>query len=327
MKIKYIKILALMLVVGAFLLPTSALANVYYAEIPDISEISTELPEEVSLPDETPESSPWAQSPWDEPENANPFTPDGTATVTDNATSDDGKEFFTFTTPEGNVFFLVIDRSRPTNNVYFLNAVTEQDLMALAEVSDNEPDVFAPIPTPLPTPEPLPGLDDEAEAPDIPIETEPPSNNGTLIFAVLAALAFGGTAYYLKIVRPKKQGGFDDEDERIPLTPTTTLSEPTGGGIEKDDAYKGSGYENAAADIERVIAQMAEKSVHTELEHTDCNQYYQIRLLVLFANFFRRCFKNQKPCAYVHFEGIQLHLDNFIHPLLYIPLHGERLSA
>lgn len=35
---------------------------------------------------------------------AKPFTPDGTGTVVDNATDEDGKEFFTITTPSENVF-------------------------------------------------------------------------------------------------------------------------------------------------------------------------------------------------------------------------------
>ena len=35
-----------------------------------------------------------------------------TGTVVDNATDEDGKEFFTITTPSENVFYLVIDRQR-----------------------------------------------------------------------------------------------------------------------------------------------------------------------------------------------------------------------
>ena len=64
---------------------------------------------------------------------AKPFTTDGMGTVVDNATDEDGKEFFTITTPSENIFYLVIDRQRTENNVYFLNAVTEKDLLALAE--------------------------------------------------------------------------------------------------------------------------------------------------------------------------------------------------
>ena len=207
MKIRYITLLALMLVVSAFFLPISALAKDFPPE--------EEPPPSASLPTSAEEPPPVAeppQSPWaDAPETSNPFTPDGSATVVDNATSDDGKEFFTFTTPEGNVFFLVIDRSRPNNNVYFLNAVTEQDLMALAVASPSEPPPFAPLPEPLPTPTP----DEEGEPSEPPAEPETQSgNNGTLIFIVIAALAFGGAAYYLKIVRPKKQGAaFDDEED------------------------------------------------------------------------------------------------------------------
>ena len=150
------------------------------------------------------------------PAPRNPFTPDGVATVLDNATGAD-KEFFTFTTPAGNVFFLVIDRSRGQDNVYFLNAVTEQDLLALA--SSNNPVV--PIPTTASQPEPTP------ETPAAPAAPEAQSNsNGTMIFIVIAVAVFGAAAYYFKIVRPKKQGkNMDDEEEyedeygvkRVPL--------------------------------------------------------------------------------------------------------------
>ena len=93
------------------------------------------------------------------PTEPNPFTPDGTGTVVDNATNQDGKEFFTITTAEEAVFYLVIDRQRETENVYFLNAVTVADLMALAESSG---ELAAPEPPPEPerepttTPEPEP---------------------------------------------------------------------------------------------------------------------------------------------------------------------------
>jgi hypothetical protein len=65
------------------------------------------------------------------------FTPAGTGTVVNTATDKDGKEFYTITTPDKNVFYLVIDRQRDGDNVHFLNAVTEKDLLALAEKSGN----------------------------------------------------------------------------------------------------------------------------------------------------------------------------------------------
>ena len=69
----------------------------------------------------------------EEPAEPNPFTPDGTGTVVDKATDKDGKEFYTITTPDENIFFLVIDNQKSSENVYFLNAVTETDLLPLAE--------------------------------------------------------------------------------------------------------------------------------------------------------------------------------------------------
>ena len=67
----------------------------------------------------------------EEPAEPNPFTPDGTGTVVDKATDKDGKEFYTITTPDENIFFLVIDNQKSSENVYFLNAVTETDLLPL----------------------------------------------------------------------------------------------------------------------------------------------------------------------------------------------------
>jgi len=136
----------------------------------------------------------------------NPFTPAGTGTVIDNATDADGKEFYTIMTPNENVFYLIIDRQRETENVYFLNAVTEQDLMALAEVSGDtaqsatpEPTPAAPEPTPEPTPDPTP-------------EPEKGGNMGMMVVVVLVVLAGGGAAYYFKIYRPKQEQADISED-------------------------------------------------------------------------------------------------------------------
>ncbi len=77
--------------------------------------------------------------------------------MVDNATDQDGKEFFTIMAADESVFYLVIDRQRETENVYFLNAVTVADLMALAEPSPEA------VPEPLPEPEPEPATEPEPE--------------------------------------------------------------------------------------------------------------------------------------------------------------------
>lgn len=162
---------------------------------------------------------------------AKPFTPDGQATVTDNATDEDGKEFYTFTTPNDNVFYLVIDKQRDSDNVYFLNAVTEDDLAALAVKDEDKKDTESAIPevavcnctekcapgevnTNCPickndlktcvgkaAPEP----DTEAEAP------KKENSAGSMIFIVLAIAAAGGAGYYFKVLKPKRD--LDDAED------------------------------------------------------------------------------------------------------------------
>lgn len=148
-----------------------------------------EIPQEVTEPPE-PVAAP------------NPFTPAGTGTVIDNATDEDGKEFYTIMTPDENVFYLIIDKQRETENVYFLNAVTEKDLLALAEKSEKaeEPAEPATPVTPEPTPEPAP-------------EPEKGGGNGMMIFVVIVLLAGGGAGYYFKIYRPKQEQADNAEDD------------------------------------------------------------------------------------------------------------------
>mgnify|MGYP001107675975 FL=1 len=138
---------------------------------------------------------------------AKPFTPEGTGTVVDNATDGDGKEFFTITTPSENVFYLIIDRQRDGQNVYFLNAVTEKDLLALAE-KDPEPEVTEPVMEPEPETEPPTEPEPEPE----PEKTSGfPMGNILMIAAVL--LAGGGAGYYFKVCRPKHEAPDMDDEE------------------------------------------------------------------------------------------------------------------
>lgn len=142
------------------------------------------------------------EEPSPEPE-PNPFTPSGTGTVVDNATEQDGKEFFTITTPAENVFYLVIDRQRGTENVYFLNAVAEADLLALAELTEEPP---------APTPEPEPPADPE---PVTEPEPEPKTTGGAgpLLLGLAVLLIGGGAAFYFKVYRPKHQKAAEPEED------------------------------------------------------------------------------------------------------------------
>ncbi len=167
--------------------------------------------EEIPEPTETP--APEATS------QPNPFTPAGTGTVIDYATDEDGKEFYTIMTPDENVFYLVIDRQREQENVYFLDAVTERDLLSLAEKSGDTQDSENILPAPEPekapeaTPEPAPA-------------PEQTGNTGMLLMVLAVVIIGGGAGYYFKIYRPKHQQAdageeyeadpYDDQEDNTP---------------------------------------------------------------------------------------------------------------
>jgi hypothetical protein len=115
-------------------------------------------------------------------------------------------------TPDGNVFYLIVDRQRNAENVYLLNAVTEDDLASLAKEGDGKTTGTA-KPSPAAPPVVPPTATPEPPAPPAP---EKSSNTGSIVFIVIAIVAVGGAGYYFKIVRPKQNGGnaYDDEDEQ-----------------------------------------------------------------------------------------------------------------
>lgn len=187
-----------------------------------------------------------APSPAPQPSTGPITPPGGQGTVIDNASgtaAENGREFFTIATPDENIFYLVIDRQQDSENVYFLNAVTEADLMALAEKDQEGPSQSA-VPAPAPVcscaQKCVPGgvnavcpvcvlswqgCTATAEAPgQTNPEPEKPQDSGgtgTVIVVLLAALAVGGAGWYIKIYKPKHD-----------LSDAEDLDELTGAGEE-----------------------------------------------------------------------------------------------
>lgn len=182
------------------------------------------------------------------PEGA--FTPEGTGTVQDSISGEDGeKQFYTITTEAGNVFYLIIDGKRDDSNVYFLNGVTEADLMALAEKGDGSVSVIPAAEACTCTEKceagkvdtdctvckndlnGCTGKETKPTTPEEPVEPEEPEKDtgsaGTIIFVIVALLAVGGVGYYVKIVRPKQQAEDDEDFEE----------DGYGEGFDPDEAY------------------------------------------------------------------------------------------
>jgi len=150
------------------------------------------------------------------PPQPNNITPEGQGQITDHATTDDNFEFITINTPAGNVFFLVIDHTRGGNNVYFLNAVTEWDLMTLAYDAElPTPPQFSPPPAPPIEPQETPPPPEPTPEP----EPDRGGNTVMIVFMVIAGIGVFAAAYYFKILKPKQmkqaegEDGFDDFDD------------------------------------------------------------------------------------------------------------------
>ena len=96
----------------------------------------------------------------------------------------------------------MIDKQKTSENVYFLNTVTTDDLLPLAEQGKEPPKEVTPEPEPKPT-EPV------EEVP----ESEPEKKDSPLLSLLLigaVVLASGGIGYYFKILlsgRDHPEGG------------------------------------------------------------------------------------------------------------------------
>lgn len=172
------------------------------------------------------------------------FTPTGNLSLIDDilqtevyATEDtelQEKQFITLQSKSGNYFYLVIDRTGDTENVYFMNLVDEADLMALIEEDENG--AAAPVcsckdkcavgaintgceicrtnMSECVGVEPKPDV--EPTEPTEPVEEpEPePDGNPMMVILILALLGGGGAFAYIKFFKnkPKTKGNADLDD-------------------------------------------------------------------------------------------------------------------
>ncbi len=144
-----------------------------------------------------------------------PFAPDGNLSLVDDVTVTDEeyKQFIIAQSKNGNYFYVVIDRTKDSENVYLLNMVDEADLVALAN-GETVP-LNPTTPPEAVEPEPL------EENTDIePVEEEKPTNTNMLIMVLVLGLGGLGGAYYFFFVKGKNAKpeiptgiDFDDEDD------------------------------------------------------------------------------------------------------------------
>ena len=142
------------------------------------------------------------------------FTTPGNAQVQDDITEDGSKEFLTITTKNNNTFYLVIDRSASTENVYLLSQIDENDLQeflkdgAVSVSEKQEPAVVL-------EEESQTGASAETGQEKEP-EEEVSGNTAGLIVIFLAAGA-GIAAYYFLKIRKKKAIEEEEDEEGLEL--------------------------------------------------------------------------------------------------------------
>ena len=140
------------------------------------------------------------------------FSVDGNGEVLDNVMDEkSGKEFYTITTANNNTYYLIIDHSSSTKNVYMLSMIDENDLKEF--LSEEEPE--APEDTGTP---PAVDFGDEPSGDETPDDSEPeePKKDNNILSTVLIILVLGAIAgggyFYFKIYKPKKEAQIADED-------------------------------------------------------------------------------------------------------------------
>ena len=127
------------------------------------------------------------------------------------------KLFYTVTTAEGNVFYMVIDQNQNEDNVYFLNAVTNSDLEALAVEDENtnntvknenqEQDNL------LEALSSEQGNTSNEDNLGIDSKSESGSNSRSNSILILVLIAIGGALYYyFKVYKNKKDEAMDVMD-------------------------------------------------------------------------------------------------------------------
>ena len=178
MKIK-IRKLAVMFAMMVMILTSGTMTAYAYVD---------ETEEEPVIMEETPEET-----------EATPFSVAGNGQLLDDITDDETKQFLTVQTKNGNTFFMVIDSSRNSENVYMLSLIDENDLAEFLEeepepVEEEKPAVIIEEPQPEPVAE----------------ESQPePEKAGMNMGAVLTILVLGagvvGGYYYFKILKPKRE--------------------------------------------------------------------------------------------------------------------------
>lgn len=152
-------------------------------------------------------------------ETGTAFSTPGNAQVQDDITEDSTKEFLTITTKNNNTFYLVIDRSTSTENVYMLSQIDESDLQEFLDsgaVISEETSVPSVVLEENDTSSVTPANEEEPAAE----EEQENASEGNLagILAIVLLAGAGVGAYYYFKIRKKKAEAEEENSEGLELS-------------------------------------------------------------------------------------------------------------
>lgn len=205
MKSKVVKKL-LMIAMAVTMISGTSIATVYANANPPAEEATTVVVEET-----TTEKSKDTEKAEDTgrvtgESNNSAFSTPGNAQLVDDKENDDTKQFLTIQTKKGNTFYMVIDRSSNTENVYMMSLVDENDLAEFLDETETEKDKETEESTVV-IPETAPETTPAEEETEVKKEEKSGMNvKGFAAIVVAAILGFAGIAVY------KKHGRSKDED-------------------------------------------------------------------------------------------------------------------
>ncbi|HAC0715745.1 TPA_asm: DUF4366 domain-containing protein [Listeria monocytogenes] len=131
----------------------------------------------------------------------------GGSVVESNNTSGEGKTFYTITTKDEQVFYIIVDNSKASDNVYLLTDVTQADLTQM--VAENESPILKETPKAETN-----GTTSNTETEATPKKEPEEATTNYLPFILLIGLvagAIGGAYYYFKVYKPKQD--LDDAED------------------------------------------------------------------------------------------------------------------
>ena len=145
------------------------------------------------------------------------FSTPGNGEVKDDITDSSSKEFLTVTTKNNNTFYIVIDRSATSQNVYMLSQVDENDLAEFLDKDSTATVVTPQTDTSNVVLDETESNDDTDKETSVDTQKKDQTNTNMGAMAAILILALGGVAayYYFKIYKPKKEAEEDDQPEGL----------------------------------------------------------------------------------------------------------------